>query len=31
MKNNILEIFKFFNEIERSKYTDWPIDFGQCP
>ena len=28
MKNekNILEIFKFFDEIERSKYTDWPID-----
>ena len=25
-KKNILEIFKFFDEIERSKYTDWPID-----
>ena len=26
MKKNILEIFKFFDEIERSEYTDWPID-----
>ena len=28
MKNekNILEIFKFFDEIERCEYTDWPID-----
>ena len=26
MKNNTFEIFKIFNEIERSKYTDWPID-----
>ena len=25
-EKNILEIFKFFDEIERSKYTDWPID-----
>ena len=25
-KKNILKIFKFFDEIERSKYTDWPID-----
>ena len=26
MTKNILEIFKFFDEIERSEYTDWPID-----
>ena len=26
MKKNILKIFKFLDEIERSKYTDWPIE-----